>query len=231
MHMKRLLAYFSKFEWTLWSVSIFAISFSFFFGNASVHPLSVIASLLGVTALIFIAKGNVIGQFLIILFSLLYGIVSISFRYWGEMITYVFMSAPAAALACVTWLKNPSKKGKSEVQISSMTVKKWILTLLANFVITLLFYFLLKAFNTKNLLLSTVSVSTSFFAATLLMLRSPFYALAYAANDIVLIGLWTLACLENVQYLPMVICFIAFLCNDLYGFYNWNKMKRRQECE
>ena len=75
---------------------------------------------------------------------------------------------------------------------------------------------------------STVSVATSFFAAYLTFLRSPYYALAYTANDIVLIVLWVISSFQDPSYLSMVACFVMFLFNDLYGFFNWLKMQRKQ---
>lgn len=51
---------------------------------------------------------------------------------------------------------------------------------------------------------------------------------AYAANDIVLIILWTLASIYDIRYVSIVVCFIAFFINDLYGFSSWQKMKQRQ---
>ncbi|MBR1530710.1 MAG: nicotinamide mononucleotide transporter, partial [Eubacterium sp.] len=78
---------------------------------------------------------------------------------------------------------------------------------------------------------STLSVFTSFLACVFLVLRLPYYALAYSANDVVLIVLWVLATLKDVQYLPMIVCFSMFLVNDLYGFYNWRRMKRRQSLD
>lgn len=228
MRFKRLLKFLSPFEWALWIFSLLVITVSFFLG-ADRYPLTLVASLVGVSALIFIAKGNVIGQFLIIAFSILYGIISWNFRYFGEMITYVFMSLPSAVVACISWLRHPSKAGKSEVEISPMTSKKWILLTLAATAVTTVFYFLLKYFNTANLPLSTVSVTTSFFAAMLLILRSPYYAIGYALNDVVLIGLWVLASIKSISYLPMVFCFLTFLVNDSYGFISWKRMQKRQQ--
>ena len=228
MRFKRLLKFLSPFEWALWIFSLLVITVSFFLG-ADRYPLTLVASLVGVSALIFIAKGNVIGQFLIIAFSILYGIISWNFRYFGEMITYVFMSLPSAVVACISWLRHPSKAGKSEVEISPMTSKKWILLTLAATAVTTVFYFLLKYFNTANLPLSTVSVTTSFFAAMLLILRSPYYAIGYALNDVVLIGLWVLASIKSISYLPIVFCFLTFLVNDSYGFINWKRMQKRQQ--
>lgn len=227
MKLKKLLSYFSPFEWTLWITSVLAITLSFVL-SGDFYFLTLIASLVGVSSLIFIAKGNVVGQFLIILFSILYGIISIRFRYWGEMITYVFMSLPASISACITWLKNPSLESKNEVKVAPMTPKKLILSSLVSLTVTVIFFFILRALGTANLYLSTVSIATSFLAASFLFLRSRYYALAYAANDIILIGLWVLASIESLSYLPMVVCFVAFLCNDSYGFINWKRIQNRQ---
>ena len=94
--------------------------------------------------------------------------------------------------------------------------------------VTGIFYFILEALNTANLVPSTVSVTTSFLAVYLTYKRSPYYALAYAANDLVLIVLWTLASLENRSYISVVVCFAAFFLNDLYGFANWQKRHSEQ---
>ncbi len=225
--MKKLLGYFSPFEWILWISSV-AVIVGAFLCSGDFYPVTLFASLVGVSALVFLAKGNVVGQFLIIAFSILYAIVSIRFRYWGEMITYLFMTLPAAAFACVSWLKNPSKSDKNEVAVATMTVKKWLLSFSFAILATVIFYFILRYFNTKNLWLSTLSITTSFLAAELLFLRSRWYALAYAANDIVLIALWILATAQDLSYLSMVVCFIAFLVNDCYGFINWKRIERRQ---
>lgn len=116
-----------------------------------------------------------------------------------------------------------------EVKVRRLKVQHWIWLTLATIAATGLFYFVLKAYNTPNLLFSTISIATSFSASALMMLRSPYYAIAYAANDVVLIVLWVLATMADASYLPMVLCFVIFLMNDLYGFRNWRSMHRRQE--
>ena len=95
-------------------------------------------------------------------------------------------------------------------------------------VVTVAFYFILGYFNTANLVVSTLSVTTSFVAAYLTMRRSPFYAFAYMLNDVVLIVLWILASISDISYLSVIICFVMFLFNDLYSFTNWKRMQKRQ---
>lgn len=231
--MKKYLASFktlTKFEKGLWLTSLTIVLVSYllsylFSGNGDL--LNLVASLIGVTALIFVAKGHVLGQLLTVVFSVFYGIISVFFTYYGEMITYLFMTTPMAIVAAVEWIKNPYKDTQ-EVTVHKVTKKQLAVMWLSAVLVTVLFYFILKALNTANLFFSTVSITTSFVASYLTFLRSPYYAIGYSANDIVLIVLWILASVENISYLPMVACFIMFLFNDLYGFYNWRKMQKRQ---
>ena len=95
-------------------------------------------------------------------------------------------------------------------------------------VITVIFYFILRRFNTANLIPSTVSVTTSFVAAYLTFRRSPLFALAYASNDVVLIIMWIMASVCDIRYISVVVCFAAFFVNDIYGYISWQKMKTKQ---
>ena len=216
----------TKFEFKLWLVSMIVVSASFLLATERDY-LTLIASLIGVTALIFVAKGYVVGQVLTVVFALFYGIISFYFQYYGEMLTYMCMTAPIALMAVISWIKHPYKNS-NEVEVRKMKLKEALFMIVLALIVTIIFYFVLGALNTANLLFSTISVTTSFLACYLTYMRNPFYAIAYAANDIVLIVLWILASVENISYLPMVFCFVMFFVNDMYGFINWRKMENRQ---
>lgn len=221
------LKYFSNVEWALWLSSLLFIIISFLaFGGDGY--LTLVASLVGATSLIYCAKGNPIGQVLMIIFGALYGIISYSFAYFGEMITYLGMTVPMAIVALVTWLKNPYKNNKSEVTVNKISKQEIVFMLCLSVLVTIIFYFILKALGTANLLPSTVSVTTSFIAAYLTFRRSPYFAFVYALNDVVLIVLWVLASIRDMSYVSTVVCFIIFLLNDLYGFISWKRMQKRQ---
>lgn len=219
---------FTGFETALWAVSMTVVTASFVIGG-NFKALTLIASLIGVTALIFVAKGDVTGQVLTVIFSVLYSIISFQFTYYGEMITYMFMTAPIAVISVFTWIRHPEEKGRREVSIARLDRKKTVTLCIAAVTVTVIFYFILKYFNNANLFFSTISITTSFLASALTMLRSSAYALAYGANDVILIVLWVMASFENTAYLPMVMCFVMFFVNDMYGFYSWQKRKKLQE--
>jgi nicotinamide mononucleotide transporter PnuC len=228
MKIKKMLNYFSLTEKLLWSFSVLAIIVSFLLFDKE-NYLTLIASIIGVTSLIFCAKGNPFGQILMVIFAIIYSVISYSFQYFGEMVTYLGMTLPMAIFSLIVWLKNPFKENHSEVSVNRITLRETIFMMILTSFVTFVFYYILNYFNTTNLIPSTISVATSFFAAYLTFRRNPYFALAYAANDIVLIVLWVLASLKEVSYISVVICFVVFLINDLYGFISWIKMQKRQE--
>ena len=228
MKKKAFIDYFSKWELLLWSSSAICIIISFCMFDQE-NYLTLVASLVGITSLIFNAKGNPFGQLLMIIFSLLYGIISFTFSYYGEMLTYLGMTMPMAIFAFVSWLKNPHNGNKSEVKVNSINKKEIVLMWFVAIIVTVIFYFILKAFNTANIIPSTISVTTSFIAVYLTFRRSSFFALGYAANDIILVILWILASITDIHYISVVVCFVAFFVNDVYGFVNWQKIKERQK--
>ena len=224
---KRLISYFTKMELLLWAWSNVLIIFSFFFFKQT-NFLTLGASLIGVSSLIFSAKGNPIGQVLMIIFSLFYGIISFSYHYYGEVLTYLGMTMPMAIIALVSWLKHPYAGKHSEVRVNHIHGLEIIILAVLTPLVTYVFYLILVYFKTAHIVFSTLSVSTTFIAVYLTFRRSSYFTIAYAVNDLVLIILWGLASIEDLSYLSVVVCFVTFLANDLYGFYNWRKMAKRQ---
>lgn len=219
--------YFSKVEIILWVSSVLAIAVSFVLFDRE-NYLTLSASLIGVTSLIFNAKGNPFGQLLMVLFSMLYGIISYGFDYYGEMITYLGMTMPMAVFALISWLRNPYRENRAEVRVNVISRRETLFMWVGAAAVTVVFFYILKHFNTANIIPSTLSVTTSFIAVYLTFRRSPLFALAYASNDIVLIVLWIMASLHDIRYVSVVVCFAAFLVNDIYGYISWQKMKERQ---
>ncbi len=219
--------YFTKSEIILWFGSVTAIIAAFLIFDRESY-MTLVASLIGVTSLIFNAKGNPFGQVLMVIFSLFYGVISYRFAYYGEMITYLGMTMPMAVLALISWLKNPYNGNKSEVAVNRLKTGEYLFSAVLTGIVTVIFYFVLDYFNTANMIFSTLSVATSFIAVYLTFRRSPFYAVGYAANDIVLIIMWIMAAKGDKSGISVAVCFGAFLVNDLYGFISWKNMEKRQ---
>jgi len=226
--MKKIWNSFTAGERKLWSGSVCLIIL-FFLCFDRTNYLTLTASLIGVTSLIFNARGNPFGQFLMIVFSILYGIISYTFSYYGEMITYLGMTGPMALFAWISWLRHPFAGNHAEVAVNHLKKAEYVLMPLLTLLVTAIFYVLLRYFGTANLIPSTLSVATSFVAVYLTFRRSSWFALAYAANDVVLIYLWAIASMHNSAYLSVTLCFLIFLINDLYGWISWRNIRKRQQ--
>ncbi len=224
---RRFLSCFSKTDILIWLSSIVLIIVPFLIFDRE-NFMTLTASLVGVTALIICAKGLPVGQVLMIAFCTFYGIISYKMAYYGEMLTYMCMTGPMAIFALVSWLKNPFQKGKAEVKVSKISTREYLFLAFLTIAVTAIFYFVLKYFNTANLIPSTISIATSFVAVYLTFRRCEYFYLAYAANDVVLIVLWVLATLTDISYISVITCFAVFLINDIYGFCSWKKIKNRQ---
>lgn len=216
----------SRFEWALWGLSLLVTGGTFLVFESG-DALSLAAPLVGVSALIFVGKGHALGQLLTIVFAVLYGVISLRVQYYGEMITYLGMTAPMALLALITWLRHPYEDTQ-EVAVHRMTRRETAAMLLLTVLATVIFYFILRALGNAALAVSTLSVTTSFLASYLTAKRSPWYALAYAMNNLVLIVLWIISSLTDISGTAMVACFVMFFVNDIYGFINWRRMEKRQ---
>lgn len=160
----------------LWLFSVAVVAMAGVLGGQTTAA-GVLGPVIGVTALIYIARGAVLGQVLMVVFSLVYGYLSFYCRYYGEMVTYMGMTGPISAMTVVTWLRHPSQE-ENRVEAARLSPRlRWIMAVSAAGT-TWAFYYILKYFHTAQLPLSTLSVTTSFLASYLMLFRSSMYAVA-----------------------------------------------------
>lgn len=219
----------NKNEFVLWIISVSLLMMSFIISKSS--PLLLFSSIIGVTSLLFIAKGEPMGQFLMIIFSILYSVVSFEQRLYSEIITYLGMTYPSSLIALIVWLKNPYKEGKSVVKVSQLSKKNMLLLVCTTPIVGFIFYQVLVFLNTPFILISTISIVSSYIASMLMFFRSRHYAIFYAINDLVLITLWTLASHNDGRYIPMIICFVIFFIHDSYAFFNWKTINKEKQLD
>lgn len=225
--MKNPFKFFSRSDWIIYTLSIAIILLSNIFAR-EIDYFKVIATIIGATSLIFIAKGHFLGQIIMIVFAVFYSILSYINGYYGEIIISAGLTLPLSISSIYTWVKNPYKKGENVVKSYRLNSKDVITTILISLVVLIGGFFVLRALNTNDLFVSTISLGTSFVASYLMFRRNSFYAIAFMFNDIVLIVLWSLASVGDITNLSVVSCFVMFLINDLYAFVSWKMREKRQ---
>ncbi len=216
----------NRIDWIIYLFSLIMVVVTSFIGPFDI--LNFMSTITGVTMLIFMAKGHVVGQVLSFIFAIFYSIKSFGLAYYGEVLISICLMVPLSVFSIISWARNPYKKGENVVKISKLSCGDKVLCVTLTIAVTITFYFILKAINTNNLIVSTISIFTSFCASYLLIKRSTYYAIAYTINDMVLIVLWTLATIKEISNLSVAVCFLIFLINDLYGFVLWKKREKYQ---
>ena len=191
--------------------------------------LTISCSIVGIITALLLAKGKNLGQVFGLLITVLYSIVSFKNKYYGEVLIYSLLMLPMYVIGIITWINHKSEKTNS-VEINSINKKEWILV---SFIFAGVFvgiYYLLKSFNTSELVISTISVLASLFAVYLQIRRSKYSFSFYIVNDIILMFLWGIPVVRGSYILfPMLLNPTINLVNDIYGFYNWKKTEKIQK--
>lgn len=193
--------------------------------------LTIICSLAGVTTTMLCAKGKSLGQVAGLIVTITYIFVAYRNRYFGEVLIYVFLMLPMFIAGIISWYRHENKKTNS-VDVNEICKKEWIIIAFIFPIILVGIYFLLKVFNTSELIVSTISVIASLFAVYLQVKRSRYSFSFYMINDLVLLTLWGIPVVKgSLILIPMVVDPIFNFINDCYGFKHWKKLESEQKGE
>lgn len=191
--------------------------------------LSLICSIIGIISMIFISKGFVYAPILGVIYDALYIAVSWSQNYYGEVIIFAFIMIPMELFSVFTWLKNKNKQEQELVQTNKLHKKEVGILIILSIVITISFYFILRALNTKELFINTISLTANFIGVYLMFRRSKYYALSYFVDDLIAITLWIITIvISGIEFIPNLICLICFAVIDIYGFITWSKNEKNE---
>ncbi len=193
--------------------------------------LTIITSAGGIIGVLLCAKGLPLGQIIGLIIAILYSIVSYLNRFYGEMIIYLVYMVPMYIYTIITWKRHKSKRTNT-VEVSSIKWKEWVVVGVCSALVFVGIYFLLRALNTKELIISTLSIVDNIFAIYLLARRSKYGFVSYIVNDVILIILWGIPVIQgNLLLLAMLFNPIMNLISDIYAVVNWTKMQKQQQVE
>lgn len=191
--------------------------------------ITTLCSIVGIITALLLAKGKNLGPLFGIIITILYSIVSFKNKFYGEVIIYFLLMLPMYIIGIISWLKHHNKETNT-VNVNKINWKEWIGVSVISIVVFIGIYFILKSFNTEELIVSTLSVVASLFAVYLQIRRSRFSFYFYVINDAILIILWGIPVITgNLLLIPMVFNPIINLINDIYGIFNWKKLEKRQK--
>lgn len=228
--MRKLKEYFS--DWTRFELGLLitgltiSILSSIIFNGNVVDTLYTSSYL--ITALLM-AKGKVECYLVGFISVFFYGIVSYNQGYYGELLITALLTFPIMIIGIRDWLKHQDKEN-DVVIINTLSKREIALLFLSQAPLYWFYYFILKIFNTDLLVISSLSVVTSVLASYFEARRSELSLFCYIANDFVIITLWLIPIIGGkTELIPVLVGSFLLLVNDIYGSYNWSRMKKQQK--
>ncbi len=219
--MKKFLKDWKSFEIALLLISVIAICVSTIICKSGI--LTCVTSLAGVLCALLQAKGKIISQWIGLAEVMLYSILSYQNNYYGEVIIYVLVVFPMYLYGVISWITHKNEETDT-VNSNQIAKQEWIMLSFGSIFGFVGLYYVLKYFDTSQLIVSSLSMVTSLLATYLIVRRSKFSFLFYVANDIILVILWGIPILQgDFSLMPILIEPVILLINDSYGWKNWNE--------
>ena len=227
--MKEINKYFKN--WTLFERIILSLSLVAIFVIGIIFKsdlFTLFTALTAVTTTILLAKGKKEAYIFYLICSILYIYVSFNNRYYGEVLLYLFLILPMCISSLITWIRHPNKDTNT-VEVNYVSKKEKSIVYLSTVPISLGLYFLLKAFNTSELIASTFTFVCSLLANYFQIRRSKVSFYFLFIEDASLLVLWLIPIVKgDLSLLPLTINSTFNLIFDSYGVYNWKKLEKKQ---
>ena len=218
-------------DWTKFELSFLIIGLSLAILFTIIFKGTIIDmcyTILYFTTALLMSKGKVECYFVGFISVFFYGIVSFNQSYYGELLITILLTFPIMIVGIISWLRNRDKEDNTVI-INTLSIKEIIIVLISQIVMFWLYYYILKIFNTSLLIISTCSVVTSVLASYFEARRSELSLISYICNDLILISLWITPVIQgDSTKIPVLLCPTLLLINDIYGTYNWKRLKKKQ---
>ena len=190
----------------------------------------IINTLLGLFCVFTQAKGKIATQFIGIIYFCFYIFISYSQKYYGEALLYLLVMLPMYIYGTIHWLLNRDKKDNVVIVRSNLSLKEWCLSGGCFCVLAFGVYFILKALNTSQLIISSLSFLSMLPAVYLLIRRCKWNQVAFLINDFIVPILWIFLVIHgDLSFLPMCIYHIFQITYDAYGLIEWIKLEKKQK--
>ena len=187
--------------------------------------IGLVASLTGIWCVLLVAKGKISNYYFGIINAIAYGYVAYGQNYFGEVMLNIGYFLPMQFLGIYLW--NKHKDSKDEVVVKSMSNRDRAIWLATSFISIIVYGFVLKGLGGNLPFIDSISTVLSVIAMILMAKRYLEQWALWIIIDIASIVLWFTA-LGNDGDISVLIMWISFLINAVYGMFNWIKLSKQQ---
>ena len=196
--------------------------------------LTIIYTLIAVSGVFLLSKGIFFAPIVLTVAYTLYAILSYQNGLYGETIIYCALLIPLQIATIVLWFTK-KKKESDKFVIARVSWRHLMAVLSAGLILGVGAYFLLQAFNTKYLILSTLILVVCTLSNYFTLIKSEYGFIGFILNNLLFCLLWILPLIQGeingISILPMVGSGILFTVNNIRGVIQWINMKKQQKAD
>lgn len=223
-------------EWTLfekvWLVAFTAIilSLSIVWGES---PIAAICSLTGMLSVVLVAKGKISNYYFGIVNVALYAWLSFEQGFYGDSALYAVYFAPMQFIGWYMWKKsNSTVKGEQfGVKVAVMTAKMKIFWASVTIVGIAVLAVILTALNGTLAIVDSSTTVLQIVAMILMVKRFKEQWSIWILVNTLSIAMWVYAAINGTADFTLIVMWVAYLVNSIYGYVMWNKAEKKEKGE
>jgi len=232
-------SYFKEYfaDWNLWDwawtliASITGVWLGIQWGEGGWRTwLSIVTCLTGLWCVILVAKGRIFNYYLGLINVIGYAYITYSYKLWGEVMLNAGYFLPMQFVGLYIWLKNKDPEVKDKVKIKFMSDPARALWSGTSVAAVLAYGLILKDMGDPVPYLDSASTVLSVIAMILMAQRYMEQWFLWIIVDVVSVAMWWVVLFEKGSNdIAMLVMWIAYLINAVYGCIAWINMYKRQD--
>lgn len=225
--------YFS--DWNFWDcswtliASITALYLGLHWGEGGWRTaLGVVTSLTGLWCVILVAKRRILNYYVGIANILGYSYISYQYTLYGEVMLNMLYYLPMSLVGIWMWLRHRDKKTQDAVQVTTVPDIVRCVGGVALVFLIIAYGLVLKEMGDKQPFLDATTTLLSVVAMLLMVLRRVEQWVLWIIVDVAsVIMWWRVLQMSGNNDIAILVMWVAYLINAIYGLIAWQKMIRK----
>lgn len=188
-------------------------------------PIGIISAITGVICVVLTGKGKLSCYFFGIINCVAYAYIAYQAKYYGDVMENLLYFLPMQFIGFVTWKKNMNVD-TGEVVSERLDWNKRIILIAISSIAVYLYGLFLKKIGGNLPYMDSLSNILSLVAMWLCVKRYMEQWIMWIIIDVVTVGMWLVAFIQNQESIATLIMWMVYLINAIIMFIRWYKSSK-----
>lgn len=189
--------------------------------------IGIISAITGVICVVLTGKGKLSCYFFGIINCVAYAYIAYQAKYYGDVMENLLYFLPMQFVGFIQWKKNMNV-ATGEVISKRLSWNKRIILLLISFIAVYFYGLFLKKLGGNLPYMDSLSNILSLVAMWLCVKRYMEQWIMWIIIDIVTVGMWSIAFVQNQESIATLIMWMVYLINAIIMYIRWNKSSKEE---